>query len=198
MLTKHAIIWSIFPNMLFCHMERIDRFSLLYQDRPQNISFFSRYIVTRQLHSKIVQERKRKEWFINSLLCCTEKDLWAYSSLFFSWLPWYQSDNDPFPLVVMSKSSWLTECYSNLFSFRGMIALKRRDSVDLETTTYQVDRALRDRRKKLVKRNTIADFYKHDVNSDSGTNGECILVYEFFWPFFRKLTFFDLKVNTCI
>lgn len=80
-----------------------------------------------------------------------------------------------------------------------MIALKRRDSVDLETTTYQVDRALRDRRKKLVKRNTIADFYKHDVNLDSGTNGECILVYEFFFlPFFRKLTFFDLKVNTCI
>lgn len=72
----------------------------------------------------------------------------------------------------MSKRSWLTECHSNLFSFRGMIALKRRDSVDLETTTYQVDRALRDRRKKLVKRNTIADFYKHDVNSDSGTNGE--------------------------
>lgn len=55
---------------------------------------------------------------------------------------------------------------------KGMIALKRRDSVDLETTTYQVDRALRDRRKKLVKRNTIADFYKHDVNSDSGTNAE--------------------------
>lgn len=27
------------PNMLFCRMERIDRFSLLYQDRPQNISF---------------------------------------------------------------------------------------------------------------------------------------------------------------
>lgn len=53
---------------------------------------------------------------------------------------------------------------------KGMIALKRRDSVDLETTTYQVDRALRDRRKKLVKRNTIADFYKHDVNSDSGPN----------------------------
>ncbi|XP_022296980.2 pleckstrin homology domain-containing family G member 7-like isoform X1 [Crassostrea virginica] len=53
---------------------------------------------------------------------------------------------------------------------KGMITLKRRDSVDLETTTYQVDRALRDRRKKLVKRNTIADFYKHDSNSDSGSS----------------------------
>ncbi|XP_061195198.1 pleckstrin homology domain-containing family G member 7-like [Saccostrea echinata] len=49
---------------------------------------------------------------------------------------------------------------------KGMISLKRRDSVDLETTTYQADRALRDRRKKLVKRNTIADFYKHDPNLD--------------------------------
>lgn len=67
-----------------------------------------------------------------------------------------------------------------------MIALKRRDSVDLETTTYQVDRALRDRRKKLVKRNTIADFYKHDVNSDSATNGKCILVNEFFFYLFLE------------
>jgi hypothetical protein len=52
-----------------------------------------------------------------------------------------------------------------------MIALKRRDSVDLETTTYQVDRALRDRRKKLVKRNTIADFYKHDPHTDPNSAG---------------------------
>lgn len=175
MLTKHAIIWSIFTQICYfvawkgstvlaCCIKIVHKIS----------AFLSRYTATRQMHSKIVQERKRKEWFINSLLCCKENDLWG-SSLFFSWLLWYQSDNDPFPLVGMSKRSWLTECHSNLFSFRGMIALKRRDSVDLETTTYQVDRALRDRRKKLVKRNTIADFYKHDVNSDSGTNGEWML-----------------------
>ena len=75
------------------------------------------------------------------------------------------------PPSDMSRRGWLTECPPVLFSFRGMITLKRRDSVDLETTTYQVDRALRDRRKKLVKRNTIADFYKHDSNSDSGSSG---------------------------
>lgn len=105
MLTKHAIIWSIFPNMLFCHMERIDRFSLLYQDRPQNISFFSRYIVTRQLHSKIVQERKGKEWFINSLLCCTEKDLWAYSSLFFLGYHGIKVTTTHFPLSLCQRAA---------------------------------------------------------------------------------------------
>lgn len=179
MLTKHAIIWSIFTQICYfvawkgstvlaCCIKIVHKIS----------AFLSRYTATRQMHSKIVQERKRKEWFIYSLLCCKEKDLWGSSSLFFLGNHGIKVTTTHFP--GMSKRSWLTECHSNLFSFRGMIALKRRDSVDLETTTYQVDRALRDRRKKLVKRNTIADFYKHDVNSDSGTNGEWKLFCKWF------------------
>lgn len=47
-------------NMLFCHMEKIDRFSLLYQDRPQTISFFSRYIATSRCILKLFKKEKEK------------------------------------------------------------------------------------------------------------------------------------------
>ncbi|XP_069141912.1 pleckstrin homology domain-containing family G member 7-like isoform X1 [Argopecten irradians] len=47
---------------------------------------------------------------------------------------------------------------------------RRRSSIDLETKTYQRDQILRDKRKRLIKRNTIADFYRSRESPSSDDN----------------------------
>lgn len=108
MLTKHAIIWSIFTQICYfvawkgstvlaCCIKIVHKIS----------AFLSRYTATRQMHSKIVQERKRKEWFINSLLCCKENDLWGSSSLFFLGNHGIKVTTTHFPLsVCQSAAGW--------------------------------------------------------------------------------------------
>lgn len=170
MLIKHALLWGL---LFLCLSKCVS--SVLWIRKKIGLSYRANY----QTCGAVMQIMKSR-WKRTSFRSSQGKSSSKNRSLLYTFLVALESGkkiasthsfND-----ILTMRSWLTDCHSNLFSFRGMIALKRRDSVDLETTTYQVDRALRDRRKKLVKRNTIADFYKHDPNSDTNTAGEYILI----------------------